>query len=123
MTAAPDRQLLISLVSAETANLAKGLRMARKFGEAGWAVTLLLTVGGVALLTPRGAAALCPVQAKPLGALLAGVLQGGCRVLVGGECLKLAGLAPGDLPAGVGVAAVDVLEGVLLQPGLRIMTW
>lgn len=117
------RRLLISLISSEPANLGKGLRMARKFRGAGWDVTLLLTVGGVHLLTTEGGAALCPVQQKPLSGLLAGASGDGCRVLVGGECLGAAGLAPADLPAGVTVAALDVLDAILVEPDLRIMTW
>jgi predicted peroxiredoxin len=123
MTDTPARRLLISLISSAPANLGKGLRMARKFRGAGWDVTLLVTVGGVHLLTAEGGALPCPVQQKPLAALLSGVIADGCRVLVGGECLGAAGLTPADLPEGVTVASLEALDAVLVQPDLRIMTW
>lgn len=123
MTSPPPRHLLISLVSADPAHAGKALRMTAKFRAAGWRVTLLLTVDGVALLDGALGSRPCPVADRPLASLLGEVLAAGAGGLVGGECLKAAGLTPAALPAGMEVAAFPRLEALLAEPELRIMTW
>ena len=55
--------------------------------------------------------------------MLAGFADAGGSVLVGAECLELAGIAVEDLPAGCAIGTFPVVERLLGQPGTRTLSW
>nr|MEE4269137.1 hypothetical protein [Candidatus Krumholzibacteria bacterium] len=115
--------MFINLISAAAANQAKALRFGRKFLAAGWRVHLSINMDAVNLLAPGAELAMCPVSGKPLPTLLEAFHTEGGRVLVGKECMGLAGINPDDLPAGYEVAAFPVTEEIMAIPDLKIITW
>jgi len=118
-----SKTLLINLISQENSNVGKALRIGRKFLGAGWQVVLSVNIDAVKLLDPDVGQQLCPVAGKPLISLLKVFQDEGGRVLMGKECLALAGLSEADLLPGMEVAKFPVMEEILGRPGTRTMTW
>ena len=73
MTTPDSRHLFINLASGDGARAGKALRQGRMFLEAGWDVTLKLTVDAVVLVDPASESSTCPVSGKPPGRHARGV--------------------------------------------------
>ena len=122
----PDVQshhLVLNLISAKEANIAKALRFGRKFLAAGWPVTLSISLESVCLLDPQVKLGPCPVTAKPLINLLDAFISEGGAVLVGAECLKLAGLGAEHMRAGMVPAEISLWRSTLEKPGTMVFTY
>ena len=115
--------LLINLISNKEINAGKALRTGRKFLAADWQVVLSMNIDAVKLLDPVASSQLCPVAGKPLVQLLKTYQADGGRVLVGAECLSLAGLSAENLFPGMELASFPLLEEILARPNVRTMTW
>ena len=123
MSNTQQNNLLINLISDRPANIAKALRFGRKFLAAGWKVTLLANIDGVQLVNPAADLAPCPVTGNPLPGMLAAYQAEGGELLVGKECMGLAGIDEEQLPAGAEVAAFPRTEALMATPDLKIITW
>lgn len=117
------KTLLINLISCNGFNVGKSIRIGRKFLAADWKVVLSMNIEAVKLLDPVVGQQLCPVAEKPLIGLLKAFQVDGGRVLVGTECLALAGLGEDSLMPGMELAKFPVMEDILGRPGTRTMTW
>ena len=115
--------MFINLISGQPANIAKALRFGRKFLEARWQVTLSINIDAVIMLDPSGDLEPCPVSGQPLPEILKAFQAEGGRILVGNECLKLAGLSSETLPAGIEIAAFPLMQELMSIPDLKIITW
>ena len=115
--------LLINLTRDGGAAAGKALRMGRNFLGAGWRVTLLANLEAVRLVDPGATLEACPVTGRPTPHLLAAFVADGGRVLVGRECLKVAGLEGAALPAGCDLAHFATVEALLRRPDLRTLSW
>jgi len=122
MSDAP-KTLLINLISCNVFNVGKALRIGRKFLAAEWRVVLSINIEAVKLLDPEVGQQLCPVAEKPIIGLVKAFQVEGGRVLVGTECLSLAGLCENNLLPGMELAKFPVMEEILGSPGTRTMTW
>ncbi|RKZ19122.1 hypothetical protein DRQ50_02715 [bacterium] len=123
MTTPQGKHLFINLASGEPAHAAKALRQGRNFIAGNWEVTLMLNVDAVTLVGPAAGQTNCPVSGKPLDVMLAGFAAAGGCVLVGADCLKLAGFAVDDLPAGCAIGTFEEVERRLGRPGTRTLCW
>ncbi|PID80965.1 hypothetical protein CSB20_04830 [bacterium DOLZORAL124_64_63] len=119
----PANSLFINLISAAPENTGKALRAGRKFLGAGWQVTLSINVEAVRILDPGIGNQLCPVAGKPVADLLRAFQAEGGQVLVGAECLKLAGLGPEHLFTDMRIAKFPLIEEALSVPGVVTLTW
>jgi predicted peroxiredoxin len=117
------KTLLINLISSEGSNAGKALRIGQKFLAVDWQVVLSLNIEAVKLLDSSIGEQLCPVAGKPLMRLLEAFQSEGGQVLVGTECLALAGMDPDCLLPGMELAKFPVMEKILSRPGIRTMTW
>ncbi len=117
------KTLLINLISSNGTNVGKALRIGRKFLAAEWKVVLSMNIEAVKLLDPVVGGQLCPVAGKPLSGLLKAFQVDGGRVLVGAECLTLAGMGEDNLLPGMELAKFPVMEEILGKLGTRTMTW
>ena len=118
-----SKTLLINLISSEGTNVGKALRIGRRFLGAGWQVVLSINVDAVKILDPEVGGKLCPVAGKPLTGLLKAYQDDGGQVLVGTECLALAGLDSDNLLPGMELAKFPVMEEILARSGTKTMTW
>lgn len=118
-----SKTLMINLISSNGFNVGKSLRIGRKFLGAGWQVVLSMNIDAVKILDPAVGQELCPVAGKPMLALLKAFQADGGRVLVGTECLSLAGMGEDDLLPGMELAKFPVMEEILGRPGTQTMTW
>lgn len=123
MTGSNRPSLYINLASGALPRQGKGLRMGRKFLDAGWPVTLSLNVDAVSLVDPARTDEIDPVSGRPLQKILAAFAADGGRVIVGAECMKAAGLSPGNLPAGMEVATLEKVAELLADPDVRTLSW
>lgn len=123
MTEATARHLFINLISDRAPNVAKALRLGRKFLAAGWRVTLYLNLEAVVIANPVAELDPCPISGEPLNAQLAAFLDEGGRGVVGEECLKLAGLTLDDLTPGLTPATFALTAAALGEEGVRIITY
>lgn len=123
MTESHVNNMFINLISDRPTNVGKAIRFGRKFLAAGWKVTLSLNIDAVQVLNPEVDLGPCPVAGQPLPAMLQLYVAEGGRVLVGRECLKLAGLERLDLPEGLEIAAFPVVEELMSIPDIKIITW
>ncbi len=119
----PRKTLLINLISCNGFNVGKAIRIGRRFLAADWRVVLSMNIEAVKLLDPAVGKELCPVAGKPLMSLVKAFQVDGGRVLVGTECLSLAGMGEDQLLPGMELAKFPVMEEILGQPGTRTMTW
>ncbi len=119
----PTGHLVLNLISDREPNIAKALRFGNKFLAAGWDVTLSINVEAVALLNPGAGLGPCPVTGKPLRAILDAFMAGGGRVLVGAECLKLAGLGQDVLTGSMVPAETALWQELLARPGTVVFTY
>ncbi len=103
--------------------MAKALRLANKFVDAGWYVHLLLNVDAVRLVDPQAQLDPCPITGKPLAAMLSAFIDHGGKVMVGAECLKLIGLGPDDLGYGQDVASFPMIEALMSKPAIKILSY
>ncbi len=122
MSTAP-KTLLINLISCNSFNVGKALRIGRKFLAAEWQVVLSINIEAVKILDPKIGQEICPVAGKPMIGLIKTFQVEGGRVLVGAECLSLAGLDKDNLLPGMELAKFPVLEEILSRPETRTMTW
>ena len=122
MSDAP-KTLLINLISSNSANVGKALRTGRKFLTAEWRVVLSINIEAVKILDPEFGQLLCPVAKIPMISLVKAFQVDGGRVLVGTECLALAGMSEDSLLPGMELAKFPVVEEILGLPGTRTMTW
>jgi len=120
---AQSRSIFINLISDRPANVAKALRLGRKFLAAGWPVTLYLNLDAVAVVDPRAGLGPCPITGAPLAQQLDEFVAAGGRGLLGAECLKLAGMTPEQLPPGLATAAFPLVEELLGAEGVRVITY
>jgi len=118
-----EKTLLINLISNEDANVGKALRVGHKFLAVQWQVVLSLNIEAVKLLDPTGAERRCAVAQKPYAKMLQSFLANGGRILVGAECLTLAGLNAEHLMPGMELAKFPLIEEILSRPEVRTMTW
>lgn len=123
MAKAHANNMFINLVSDTPANAGKALRFGRKFLAANWQVVLSLNIEGVRLIDPDAVGENCPVAGVPLKKMLRAFIAEGGHVLVGKECLGLAGIPESALQEGMWVATFSVLEEVMSRENLRIITW
>ncbi len=123
MANSQKNNLLINLISDRSANIAKALRFGRKFLAAGWNVHLSVNMDAVVLVAPSCELAPCPVTGQPLSQQLQGFMDEGGHVVVGKECMKLQGMNPDELPAGMKVAGFPDTERLMATPDLKIITW
>ncbi|MGD9546274.1 MAG: hypothetical protein AB7V45_01880 [Candidatus Krumholzibacteriia bacterium] len=115
--------LVLNLISDREPNIAKALRFGNNFLAAGWEVTLSINVDAVALLDPGASLGPCPVTGKPLRTILETFMAEGGRVLVGLECLKLAGLGPECLSGSMVPADRALWQELLTRPGTVVFTY
>lgn len=118
-----QKTFMINLISCNGTNAGKALRISRKFLKSEWRVILSMNIDAVKLLDPKVGGELCPVAGKPLLDLLKSFQVDGGRVLVGTECLALAGLGEDDLLPGMELAKFPVMEEILSREGTKTMTW
>jgi len=114
---------MINLISSNGFNVGKAIRIGRRFLTAEWKVVLSMNIEAVKLLDPEVGQQLCPVTDKPLIALVKAFQVDGGRVLVGKECLSLAGLGEDSLMPGMEIAKFPVMEEILSRPETKTMTW
>ncbi|MBU2500451.1 hypothetical protein KJ682_03880 [bacterium] len=119
----PPGHLVLNLISDREPNIAKALRFGKRFLAGGWDVTLSINVDGVVLLDPGARLGPCPVTGKPLRAILDEFMEEGGRVLVGPECLKLAGLGPDCLAGSMVPADPALWQELLTRPGTVVFTY
>ena len=122
MSDAP-KTLLINLISSNGFNVGKAIRIGRKFLSVDWQVILSMNIEAVKLLDLDVGQQLCPVAGNPLIGLVKAFQVDGGRVLVGTECLALAGLKEENLLPGMEMAKFPVMEEILGRPETRTMTW
>ena len=118
-----SKTLLINLISNESTNAGKALRLGRKFLAAEWQVVLSLNIDAVKLLHPDASGLICQVAGKTMIQLLKGFQAEGGRVLVGAECLGLNGMDEEHLLEGMEIAEFPIIAEILSRPEVRTMTW
>ena len=116
------KTLFINLISCNGFNVGKALRIGRRFLAADWKVVLSMNIEAVKLLDPAVGELLCPVAKKSLISMVKAFQVDGGRVLVGTECLTLAGMGEGNLLPGMELAKFPVMEEILSRPKTRTMT-
>ncbi len=114
--------LFVNLASDEPGRVAKAVRLASKLAGQGWQATILLNLDAVAYARQRTESPPCPVTGKPVHALLAGFREVG-TVLVGRDCLRAAGIDPGEVVPGFEPTSPERMHAALTREGTQVFSY
>jgi predicted peroxiredoxin len=114
----PMDNLVIILSTDDIANADASIRIARVAFERGHKVTMLLRVKAISLALKD---ADYRIGDTTFQNKLAGFMEEGARVMVGGGCMKLQRIPKSNLIAGVEVGTPDTVMGAIFEKNTRII--
>jgi predicted peroxiredoxin len=117
------RPIFYNLTSDDAWTAGMALAQARTAAERGHAVTVFLNVRAVRLADRDAAQGSFGPTGRTPAEMLAGLVEAGHTVLVCGVCMKVGGMAPGDLIEGAEMASPDLTFGAMTAPETVVMSY
>ncbi len=101
----------------------KIIRMLVQVKDRGIDTVLFLNIDGVKI-ADNNYTEVCPVTEKPISAILKNYLNKGGKILIGPDCMKVAGVKKDNIIEGITIVTdPDILFNILLKDNVRIISY